>query len=442
MLNHMDKYLCTPASQPLDTVVSLPGSKSITNRALIVAALADGTSVLSGALLAEDTRLMIDALKTLGIAVTVDEPGNTVEVTGCRGHLPASEGRLFCGNAGTVMRFCTALVATGFGLFELDGAERMRQRPIAKLVEVLQVLGAGVEYMGKEEYPPLRVRAGHLRGGHISFASLESSQFVSALMLVAPSARGDVLIEASGNMPSTPYLKMTTAVMDKFGVSVVEQYRPDNIRLIVPAPQHYAATCFTIEPDASGSTYFLAAPAIAGGKVTVKGVGTCSIQGDARFVTVLERMGCRIERAADALTVVGPAANKPLSGIDIDLNDMPDTVPTVAALALFAAGPTTVRNVANLRLKESNRIDDLGDELCKLGARVDRRPDGLTIHPPDQLRPAALDTHNDHRLAMSFALIGLRQSGVVINDPTCCAKTFPDFFRRWEHMCAPGPTMP
>ncbi len=414
--------------------MTLPGSKSMTNRALIAAALADGPSLLSGVLFAQDTRLMIDALGALGIAHTLDEENCVAEITGCRGHIPTCEAKLFCGNAGTVMRFATALVALGQGRFQLDGVERMRQRPIGELVEALRALGGGVEYLGQEGYPPIAVHAGGLRGAHVSLTSPESSQFVSALLLAAPYAAGDILIEAAGNVPSIPYLKLTTAVMSRFGVAVVEQYEEGGARFIVEAPQRYQGTNLTIEPDASNATYFLAAPAVTGGRVTVDRLGTDSMQGDVCFVDVLEKMGCRIERGPTRLTVYGPTGGNRLRGIDVDLQDMPDTVQTLAVLALFADGPTVIRNVANLRIKETDRLAALNRELTKLGAVVEEGPDRLRINPPAQVIPAAIDTYDDHRMAMSFALAGLKCPGIAINDPECCEKTFPDFFDRFEHL--------
>ncbi len=427
----MNTYACTPVTQPLDGTVRLPGSKSITNRVLIAAALADGHSLLTGLLLADDTRLMIDALRALGIAITIDESAATAEVSGCGGQLPGSEAELFCGNAGTVIRFGIALAAAGYGKFKFDGVERMRQRPIGGLVEALRRLGTGIEYVKEEGFPPLVVHASGLRGGHVMLNAPESSQMISALLLAAPQAMSDVMIEATGYVPSVPYLRMTTALMDRFGVTVVEQFAPDNVKFIVSAPQRYQATTFAVEPDASNASYFLAAPAIVGGRVIVEGLGTGSIQGDARFVDVLERMGCEIERNPDSLAVCGPSGNRKLSGIDIDLSDMPDTAQTLAVTALFAEGPTTIRNVANLRVKETDRIAALATELGKLGARVDTFDDGLTIVPPAAPGPAAIDTYDDHRMAMSFALAGLRLDGLVINDPQCCTKTFPDFFKRF-----------
>lgn len=431
----MSNYHCQPVETPLDTVVRMPGSKSITNRALIAASLADGTSLLRGFLPADDTRLMIDALRSFDIAITVDESGAAAEVSGCGGHIPAGEGAVSCGNAGTVMRFCTALASLGHGRFKLDGVERMRQRPIGGLVDALKALGAGIEYAGAEGFPPLVVHGSGLHGGQVSFDSPASSQLISALLLVAPYASRDVMIEVRGDVPSVPYLRMTTAVMEQFGVAVIEQYEPDGARFIVEASQRYTASTFRIEPDASNATYFLAMPAILGGRLSVAGIGTASVQGDARFVDVLERMGCTVEREAARLTVRGPGGERRLRGVDEDLNDMPDTVQTLAAIALYAEGPTTIRNVANLRVKETDRLAALRTELTKLGARVEEREDGLRIVPPQRVRPATIETYADHRMAMSFALVGLKCPGLVIRDAECCRKTFPDFFERMEAAC-------
>jgi 3-phosphoshikimate 1-carboxyvinyltransferase len=421
----------------LNTELSIPGSKSLTNRALIAAALADGTSLLSNVLEAGDTTLMIEALRCLGIAITKDPRAACVEVTGCAGMLPASEARISCGNAGTVMRFCTALTALGEGRYELHGDARMCERPIGDLAGALRELGAGIEFHEREGYPPLTVHASGLCGGTVSLRDAVSSQFVSAILLASPHAGSDVMIELAGAIPSRPYLAMTEAVMKRFGVSMISQY-DDGARFIIPAPQRYAAANYTIEPDASNASYFWAAGAIVGGRVTVEGLHAESVQGDVRFVDVLEQMGCRVEQTDQATTVYGPAGGAGLRGVDVDLNDMPDSVQTLAVVALFAEGPTNIRNVANLRLKETDRLAALEFELTKLGAGVERRPDGLTIYPPTRLTPAAIDTYNDHRMAMSFAVAGLRCAGIVIENPACCEKTFPDFFSRFERMAATG----
>ena len=422
------------AAGPLDAVVRLPGSKSITNRALVVAALADGSSRLTGALFADDTQHMIDALRRLGLEVRDDPAAGTVTVSGCDGHLPASEADIYCGNSGTTMRFCTALCALGFGEYTLDGMARMRERPIGALVEALRALHTPLSYVHEEGYPPLHLYAQGLRGGEVHFNSPPSSQLVSALLMTAPYARSDVMIAVHGQLVSAPYVRMTLSVMEAFGVTVVDRVEPDSARYIVAAPQRYTAVEYAIEPDASNASYFLAAPAVAGGQVTVEGLGTASIQGDAHFAGLLEQMGCRIERHPDRLTVHGPPAGTRLRGIDVDLNHMPDMVQTLAVVALFAEGPTRVRNVANLRLKETDRLAALAHELGNLGAEVELAPDGLTIHPPGEVLPRSVETYSDHRMAMSFALATLRVDGVLIQDPACVNKTFPDFFDRWRSL--------
>lgn len=443
----MTDHACQPLAGPLDATVTLPGSKSITNRALVAAALADGQSVLSGALLAEDTWLMIEALRSLGVPVTVDEAGRAIEVSGCRGHIPESEARLFCGNSGTTIRFCTAVAALGQGRYELDGISRMRQRPIGGLVAAIRSLGGGIECLGREGFPPIVVHACGLRGGEVLFESPESSQLVSALLLASPGARGDVLIEVRGDVPSVPYLRMTSEVMAAFGVTVLAQDSSEEngaARFIIETPQRYQGRNFRIEPDASNATYFWAAAAVAGGRVRVEGLGSDSIQGDVRFVDVLERMGCRAEREAGSITVHGPAPGERLRGIDVDLNEMPDTAQTLAVTALFADGPTTIRNVGTLRVKETDRIAALATELRKFGAEVEELPDALVVAPPADLaglgagERIGVETYNDHRMAMSLAVAGLRVSGVVIRGKECVGKTFPEFFEMFQAIGGKG----
>lgn len=433
-VRNMGKYDVKPARRPLSATITPPGSKSMTNRALIAAALADGESTLTNCLVADDTMLMADALRVLGIRLTFDERNGIAKVNGCGGNIPNSEGDIFCGNAGTVMRFCTALCALGQGRYELDGVERIHQRPIGALVEALRSLGCGVEFRDREDFPPLVVHAKGLKGGHVRFRTPESSQFVSGLLLVGPYAGWDLMIDVVGDIPSVPYLKLTTRVMDLFGVAVVEQYRHDSAQFIIETPQRYKGRDLAIEPDASNASYFLAAPAIAGGHVTVQGLGTESFQGDVRFVDILERMGCTVERAPDRLTVFGPEGNRKLRAVDVDLKDMPDVAQTLAVIALFAEGSTCIRNIGSLRIKETDRLSALSIELTKLGAIVEEGMDAIMIHPPPTITPHSIDTYDDHRMAMSFALAGLRSPGVTINNPHVISKTFPDFFERFEGM--------
>lgn len=431
----MGHFEMRPLNRPLNALVRVPGSKSLTNRALVAAALARGTSTLTNLLVADDTERMLDVLQALGIDLCVASERHKATVTGCGGHIPAGEAELFTGGAGTVMRFATAMCAAGHGTYRLDGDAQMRQRPIADLVAALRSLGALVDYEGREGFPPVVVHARGLAGGTVSFESPPSSQMVSAVLLAAPCARSDVFVEVAGALPSEPYLAMTLEVMDAFGVTVVHEALR---RFIVPAPQIYQSRTFAIEPDASNASYFLAAPAVAGGQVTVEGLGTDSVQGDARFVHVLEQMGCVVQRAPSRLTVGGPPAGSPLKAVNVDLNDMPDMVQTLAVVALFADGPTRIRNVANLRFKETDRLAALGTELSRLGATVELYDDGLVVVPPKAIEPAHVRTYDDHRMAMSFSLLCLVQDGVVIAGAECVRKTFPDYFERFSEMCAAG----
>lgn len=423
-----------PATAPLNAVVRIPGSKSITNRAMVIGALAGGVTTLDGALFSDDTEFMIDALRDLGVSVTADRDTDRIKIVGCGGQLPATEADLFCGNSGTTIRFLTAVCALGMGPYRLDGNDRMRQRPIGPLVDALRSAGVIAGYDEREGYPPITIREGMMNGATIGMESPPSSQYVSALLMAAPCARGDVMIDVRGEVVSAPYLTMTTRLMDAFGVSVIEDVKPTGAKLIIPAPQCYAGRTYAIEPDASNASYFLAAPAIAGGCVTVEGLGESSIQGDVGFVDVLEKMGCTVEREPDRLSVTGPDGSSRLGGIDVDLQNMPDVAQTLAVVALFADSPTNIRNVANLRIKETDRIAALAAELAKFGATVEERDDGLSIEPPDEPTAAAVDTYDDHRMAMSFALAGLRIEGVEIRDPQCVNKTFPDFFDRFERL--------
>lgn len=424
----------TPASRPLDADISLPGSRSITNRALVLASLADGVSTLTNVLLADDSLRMMAAVNALGIGITTDEATRTTRIDGAGGHIPADHADIDCAHAGTVLRFGTALCALGFGEYRLDGSPRLRERPIAGLVDALRRLGARIEYEHVEGHAPLRVHARGLRGGEIAFEDLPSSQFLSALLLVAPAARNDILIDVRGALPSRPYVLMTLALMRRFGVEAVHS---DFRRFIVPAPQPCRPAHYAVEPDASTASYFLAAPCIAGGRVRVRGLSRDSIQGDARFPDVLAQMGAAVTWEPDAVTVAHDPA-QPLKGIDVDLNDMPDMVQTLAAVALFASGPTTIRNVANLTLKETDRLAALEAELSRLGARVTRFSDGLRIEPPSRPHAATLESWGDHRMAMSLALVGLAVPGITIRDADCVAKTFPQYFRVLDDIITGG----
>jgi 3-phosphoshikimate 1-carboxyvinyltransferase len=408
------------ATGPITATVTPPGSKSLTNRALVCAALSQGPSRLTGALDSEDTQIMLAAWQGLGVEIEVSSDRRQLLVHGCGGRLPvdaAAQHALFMGNSGTSIRFLTAALAACGGRFVLDGVPRMRQRPIGDLGTALRQLGAKVT-CHDDQFPPVTVESSGLVGGHATVAANLSSQYLSGLLMAAPLAKSRVQISVAGEMVSEPYVAMTVSLMQEFGVAVTRQHTD-----FVIEPQRYLARDYEIEPDASAASYFWGLAAITGGDVTVTGLHAHSLQGDIGFVRVLEQMGCRVEFQPHAIRVIGG----PLRGVEVDMNHISDTVQTLAAVALFADGPTVVRGVAHNRVKETDRIDDLATELRRLGAIVETFPDGLAI-TPRELRPARIETYNDHRMAMSLALVGLRQPGVRITNPACTAKTYPNYF--------------
>jgi 3-phosphoshikimate 1-carboxyvinyltransferase len=421
-----DRIEIQPTTGPIHARIRPPGSKSITNRALVCAALADGESLLTGALDSEDTRVMIDALRRLGIGVEHDRSTATIHVVGCRGQGPVDRADLHVANSGTTMRFLAATLSAGHGTYRLDGTPRMRERPIGDLLGALRQLGADAVCEAGNDCPPVVIRADGLAGGRATIAGDVSSQFLSGLLMAAPYARSPVELVVEGRLVSKPYIAMTSAVMEAFGVRV-DAGSPGCFRIV--APQRYCGREYAIEPDASAASYFFAAAAITRGTVTVERLSHASLQGDVAFCDCLACMGCEIRYREGSITVVGAR----LSGIDADMNAISDTVQTLAAVALFADGPTTIRNVAHIRHKETDRIHALAVELRKLGAGIEERPDGLRI-TPGALHAAEIDTYNDHRMAMSLALIGLATPGVVIRDPKCTEKTYPEFFRDLERV--------
>jgi 3-phosphoshikimate 1-carboxyvinyltransferase len=416
-----DSLEIKPVNGPIRARVRPPGSKSITNRALVCAALANGTSTLSGALDSEDTQVMVAALQQLDIEIETRDDGQTLIVHGKSGCVPAAEADLFCANSGTTIRFLTALAAIGHGTYRLDGTERMRERPIGDLIDSLRQLGADISSETENDCPPVVVQARGLLGGTARIRGNISSQYLSAVMMAAPCAKSTVELRIDGALVSQPYVRMTLAVMHAFGVVVNASETLD--RLSIYAPQDYAAIAYAIEPDASAASYFWAAAAISGGEVAVEGLTRESLQGDVAFVDCLEQMGCEVRHKANAITIVG----RPLHGIDVDMNAISDTVQTLSVVAIFADGPTTIRNIGHIRHKETDRIAAIATELRKLGAEVTERADSITI-APKTLRPATIETYHDHRMAMSFALAGLRTPGVRISNPACVSKTYPVFF--------------
>jgi len=419
-----------PATGPLRAAVHLPGSKSYTNRALLVAAMADGWSTLRGALFSDDTQYMGEALRTLGFRVEVDAAAEQMRVEGQGGRIPATTANLFCGNAGTAVRFLTAFCALGEGPYTIDGTDRMRERPQQPLLDALNQLGCEATSAREDGCPPLTIRGG-CSGGACRMDGSLSSQYFSALAMVGAVLPDGLDIEVEGELISAPYLDMTADLMRIFGASMENRgYR----RFVVPGGQAYRAIDYQVEPDASAASYFFAAAAMTGGRVTVCGLDRNSRQGDVAFVDVLAQMGCEISEDERGLTVQGPDQ---LRGVKVDMNAISDTALTLAAIAPFADGPVEVTGIAHARRQESDRVAAVATELTRLGVTVEERPDGWRIEP-GQPRGGEVATYDDHRMAMSFAVLGLRTPGIVIRDPECVAKTFPQFFARFGALTATG----
>lgn len=412
-----------PLSGPLDARVTVPGSKSITNRAMILAAMAQGRSVIDSVLLSDDTRYMTDALRVMGFIVEIDEDAHRITVGGRGGVIPAHGGDIFVGGAGTVMRFLVAMVTLGEGRFRIDGNQRMRQRPMGPQLDAMQRLGASVYSERNNNCPPVIVDASRARfeGGETSIDARVSSQFVSAMLMPAPIWKSGLRLRVIGDA-ARPFIDMTLRLMEAWGA----RNSVEGDQIVVPGGQWYRAQRFAVEPDASSASYFAAAAALVGGTVKIEGLASNSVQGDVGFLGVLQRMGARVTWHPDCVEVVGTGQ---LAGVDVAMNAMPDMVPTLAAIAPFASSPTKIRNVAFIRHHESDRIRVLATELRRIGADVSETEDGLEIRPSTML-PAPIETYDDHRIAMSFAVIGLKLAGIKIKDPGCVAKTFPDFFER------------
>ncbi len=411
-----------PVSQPIHGSIRPPGSKSLTNRGLLIASLADGKSVLHGALDSDDTRVMVASLRQLGISVDHNTATETITVYGNRGHFENPAADLFVDNSGTTIRFLTAVLAMAGGQYVLDGVARMRQRPIGPLTQALTTIGANVVAESANDCPPVRISSSRLPGGLLKLRGDISSQYLSGLLMAAPLASEGIAIEIDGPLISKPYVIMTLEVMKAFGVEC--QHNAELSRFEVLAGQTYLAREYRVEPDASAASYFWAAAAICGGQATVVGLNQDSLQGDVGFAGCLQAMGCEVSFAKDAITVTGPAKH----GIDVDMSDISDTVQTLAAVALFVDGQTRVRNVAHNRVKETDRIGNLAIELRKFGVQVNEYDDGLAISR-GPMQGAVIETYNDHRMAMSLALVGLKQPGVVIENPGCVSKTYPNYFR-------------
>ena len=419
-----------PKVNSVEGEINLPGSKSLSNRALLLAALAPGQTTLLNLLRSEDTQRMVEALTQLGVSLTMNDDWSRCVVSGHDGLFQApNEHKFFLGNAGTAIRPLTSILALMQGNFIVDGDQYMRERPINHLVEALKQLGASIEYLGEENCPPLRVIGGSIRGGKVEIKGDISSQYLTSLLLALPLAPKDSEVSVIGEQVSKPYLDLTLDIMSKFGVNA----RHENHQYFtIPGGQSYQSPgTYLIEGDASSASYFFAAAAIAGGTVRVNGIGSNSVQGDIEFLDAIEAMGAVVSRQSDSVEVSGGA----LKGIDMDLNHIPDAAMTIAAMALFAEGTTIIRNIYNWRVKETDRMFAMATELRKLGATVEAGHDYIVIEPPEKIQSASIDTYGDHRIAMCFSLASLSDAEITINNPEVTAKTFPDYFDVFASIC-------
>ncbi|QSX39209.1 3-phosphoshikimate 1-carboxyvinyltransferase [Shewanella cyperi] len=409
--------------------VNIPGSKSISNRALLLATLAEGETTLVNLLDSDDIRHMLAALKQLGVGFKLSDDKQTCVVQGLGGPINAAQPQeLFLGNAGTAMRPLCAALTLGQGTFTLTGEPRMEERPIGDLVDSLQALGADIRYLKQPGFPPLTISATGLKGGEVEISGELSSQFLTALLMVAPLAKDSVVIKVRGELVSKPYIDITIALMAQFGVKVINH---DYRRFELAAGQKYRSPGkVLVEGDASSASYFLAAGALGGGEVKVTGVGKLSIQGDVHFADALAAMGADIEWGDDY--IIARAAK--LHGIDMDMNHIPDAAMTLATAAVFAEGETCLRNIYNWRIKETDRLHAMATELRKIGAEVEEGHDFIRVVPPAVPKHADIDTYNDHRMAMCFSLLAFADCGVTINDPDCTSKTFPDYFNQFARL--------
>jgi 3-phosphoshikimate 1-carboxyvinyltransferase len=424
----MDSLTLSPIAT-VNGTVNLPGSKSLSNRALLLAALAKGETTIYNLLDSDDIRHMLDALTTLGIKFSLSKDKSTCKVIGNGGAINSDKAvEMYLGNAGTAMRPLCAALCLGQGEFTLTGEPRMSERPIDSLVEALQAMGCDISYHDFPGFPPVTIKGTGLKGGHVKIDGSISSQFLTAFLMAAPLAQDDITIEIIGELVSKPYIEITLDLMSKFGIEVSH----DNLQCfsIKGRQQYQSPGDVYVEGDASSASYFLAAAAIKGGTITVTGVGSDSVQGDKHFADVLEAMGAKVEWKPNSITV----SAGPLLAVDMDMNHIPDAAMTIATTALFAKGTTSIRNIYNWRVKETDRLSAMATELRKVGAIVDEGHDFISITPPERIGHAVIDTYNDHRVAMCFSLVALSESAVTINDPGCTAKTFPTYFKEFARI--------
>lgn len=423
------KQLRLEPVEKVSGVVNIPGSKSISNRALLLATLAKGKTTLTNLLDSDDIRYMLASLKQLGVQYELSDNNTVCELEGLGKPITAKQAEtLFLGNAGTAMRPLCAALTLGSGEFTLTGEPRMEERPIGDLVDSLRQLGANVTYLKNDGFPPLTINADGLNGGEVEIAGDLSSQFLTALLMVAPLTKDSVNINIKGELVSKPYIDITIALMAQFGVEVINH---DYRRFEIKSGQQYVSPGkVLVEGDASSASYFLAAGAIQGGEVKVTGVGKLSIQGDVKFADVLEKMGADIEWGDDYII----SRQAKLTAVDLDMNHIPDAAMTIATAALFAEGTTKITNIYNWRIKETDRLAAMATELRKVGATVEEGHDYISVTPPAELNTADIDTYNDHRMAMCFSMMAFAPCGITINDPDCTSKTFPTYFSEFARL--------
>lgn len=420
-------YRVRRSDGPIDWVVEVPGSKSMTNRALLMAALADGRTTLRGVLFSDDSRNFLGSLQALGFQVEIDEADKTVTVEGLNGRIPVAEGEIYVGSAGTAARFLTAMLAMAEGTFVVNASEQMKKRPMKPLFEVLGCMGADITYLEREGFLPVRIRGigGRLPAHercHLKLDISESTQFLSALLLVSPMVKQGLCIEITSERRDGAYIRITRRMMGQFGAAVDF----DGVSYTIQSGTAYQPGCCQIEPDVSAACYFYAAAALTGGRAVVRHVTRDCMQGDLRFLDLLAQMGCTVSDTPDGIEVRGAAGGR-LKGVTVDMKDFSDQAMTLAALAPFADGAVRIGNIGHIRLQESDRIHAIVTELTRLGISCEEEQDAVTIHP-GMPKPAVVQTYDDHRMAMAFALVGLRVDGIAIADPMCCRKTFEDYF--------------
>ena len=430
-----NRYKVHKMNRPVDWLVEVPGSKSMTNRALLMAALADGTTTLKGVLFSDDSRNFLGSLQSLGFEVAIDEQGKVVTVTGLNGRIPVNEGEIYVGSAGTAARFLTAMLAMAEGTFVVNASEQMKKRPMKPLFDVLERMGAEIRCLEEEGFLPVRIKgiSGRLPADEMCCLQLDiskSTQFLSALMLVSPMVKQGLHIEITSERKDGAYIRITRKMMEQLGAKVDF----DGTSYTMRGRNSYTPGCYQIEPDVSAACYFYAAAALTGGRTVVKNVTWACMQGDLMFIRLLEQMGCKVSETPDGIEVQGALGGR-LKGITVDMKDFSDQTMTLAAIAPYADGIVRIENIGHIRLQESDRIHAVATELTRMGIRCEEEEDAITIYPGEP-RPAVVQTYDDHRMAMAFALTGLRAEGIEIADPMCCRKTFETYFEVLDSLTA------